>query len=402
MALIDFEGSAEILDARTGSRRIFLADTGKVTCSPAKDLFAFCCNNETIQFWDGTLRSLIRIFHQFTDVFFPKGGTLVVLMSRDKVLVLEHRTLNIHWQIELSGEWIPWYEPIFTSRSLGIVTEGDERGSFKLWLFRWDTGSVAPGFPHLINDKEFSIDGLAVHTSLDGQFMLYKTMDDINKHYLVVINVEADYETSILALGEDQECASLAFSPTGNRLVIGTYSGSIFLWDMKTMALVNQLSTGMSRIFQIHYCTDERITITNWGREGNENQLWDVERVQLLRRWKVDTLGLTEVEIDRQHFSIKDGWHASPVGDETASCGTLTRRDPNLLDVEGGWLWHGNDRLLLLPSDFAPGTSRVTGGSRSENRFPVKAASTDSLVLGLKTGELAAFKFDSSKMFFKK
>jgi len=135
--LLDLEGSAELLDSRTGSRQLFLAHIRTVTCSPAQNLFAFISTSGKVQFWNGTLTKHIKTFPQITDVFFPKGGTVVLLMSRNnKALILDHLTLKIQLQIDLPEEWLPEYGPILTSRAFGIVTRGDKEVYDRVWLFQ--------------------------------------------------------------------------------------------------------------------------------------------------------------------------------------------------------------------------------------------------------------------------
>ncbi|CAG7566003.1 unnamed protein product [Fusarium equiseti] len=253
MVLVVSEDCDELLNLQTGARQIFLTDTRAVAFSPAQDLVAFCFKNDTIQFWDGTLTRLIKTFSGFSDVFFPKCGTLVVLMSNNKALLLEYHTLNSQCLIELPRESVLRAGPILTSKAISIVTKSDEKESNKIWLFRCDTGEL----------------------------------------------------------------------------------------------------------------------------------LWGVENGQLLRKWKADDSidrSFEGLEANRQHFTIIGGWLPSPTGDNTTSCSTLTKKDTGLLDVEGGWVWQGNNKLLCLPSEFNPDGDFTSAGYVS---WPVKA-------------------FNNSEMLFKK
>ncbi|KAF4951958.1 hypothetical protein FGADI_7074 [Fusarium gaditjirri] len=357
--LVVSQTSAEILDLVTGTRRIFHTDIRKVACSTAQDLFAFCLKNNTIQFWDGTLANLIGTFSEFTDVFFAKSNTLVVLLSHNKALLLENHTLNFRLQIDLPGEWVPDSGPIFTSQAIGLVTKSVEKGSEEIWLFRSDNGEVVPGFPHftILSDSERRWTKQRVFMSPDGQLMIYKTTDENNCICFVVVKVEAGYKKAFLSVGGERICTSPEFSPTASHMMLGTHSGTIWMWDMKTMALVKQLTTGDHEITEIHCCTEERITVTILSNQELENQLWDVEKGQLLQKLKADKdyqlpSLFSNAKPEDQHFSFKEGWLPFPRGDNTAICSHLARRDPFLLDAQGGWIWQGNDRLLRLPPEF--------------------------------------------------
>ncbi|KAH7174198.1 quinon protein alcohol dehydrogenase-like superfamily [Fusarium flagelliforme] len=375
MVLVVSEDCAELLNLQTGARQIFLTDTRAVAFSPAQDLVAFCFKNDTIQFWDGTLTRLIKTFSEFSDVFFPKCGTLIVLMFNNKALLLEYHTLNSQCLIELPREWVPRAGPILTSKGISIVTKGDEKESNKIWLFRCDTGELVPGFPHVIALERgwTSVRDEDVFMSPNGQHMFYLTTGKNNQSSFVTLNLEADYEKAILALGQDKPFTSPAFSPTGNRMILGTDLGNIFIWDLNTMALVKKLAPCTSPISRVHYCTGERTTVTTWTDGGNESQLWDVEKGQLVQKWKADgsiDQSFEKLGADRQHFTLNGGWLLSPTGDNTASCSTLTDRDTCRLDIEGGWVWQGNDRLLCLPSEFNPDGDFTSFGYVS---WPVKA-----------------------------
>ncbi|RBR25720.1 uncharacterized protein FIESC28_01473 [Fusarium coffeatum] len=176
--LVVTEGYAEILDSRRRSRQTFLTGNRTVACSPAQDLFAFCSWNNAIQFWNRTL-TLVKWIPGSTDVFFPQGGTHVVLLSRNKALVLDYAKLDIKCQIELSGEWVPDDGVILTSQAMGLVTKGDEEGSRKIWLFLLETGTVVPGFPRSVGPKEKKP---SLFTSPDGQFMIYEGTDKNNSN----------------------------------------------------------------------------------------------------------------------------------------------------------------------------------------------------------------------------
>ena len=142
MVLVVLKDCVEILNSQTGTRKIFLTDIKSVVSSPTQDLFAFCSTDDTIQFWNGTLTRLIKTFPEFSTVFFPKCGTLVVLMSSNKALLLEYHALNTQCLIKLPNRWVSKAGPVFTSKAIGIVVEGDEEESNKIWLFRRDTGEV--------------------------------------------------------------------------------------------------------------------------------------------------------------------------------------------------------------------------------------------------------------------
>jgi len=230
--------------------------------------------------------------------------------------------------------------------------------------------------------------------------MIYRT--NLTKEYdrFAVVDVESDYKTGILALDKETASTSPAVSPLGNHVAMGTISGTILIWDLKTMGLVSQLTTGMMRISKVHYCTAERITVSI-SHYDIENQLWDIKKGQLLQKWKVNEVSANtfwQAETDRQHFTLTEGWLPSPIGDSSASCNILTERDPYLLDVEGGGLWHGNDRLLRLPKEFNPGWSDST----YQSYWPAKAVNMDSIVLGLESGEVVLFKFNNLERLLRK
>ncbi|KAF5617279.1 WD domain protein [Fusarium tjaetaba] len=345
-----------------------------------------------------------------SQIFFPQGHTVVVLMSQQSLAILEYHTLETRIHIDLDRDWEAWYGLISASQSIGVVTEADGEWSSQIWLFRLDTGEVVPGFPHSMivdHTKRHSIEN-AVTTSPDGQLMIYENTDKNGISHFVAVWVEAGHKTSILSVGEEKPFISPVFSPATEYVSVATMSGTIFIWETKTMTMVKRLLTGPFPIMGFHYCTRNRVTVQSRDINVLETQLWDVESGEMLERFIVDwdAFGIYwKAKEDRHHLSVKRGWHPLPSYDKSAVCSTLAKRQPCDLDAEAGWIWQGNNKILRLPQEFSSVDRKAWGQSFTSSTdvtFPVKAVREDAIVLGLQSGQVASFGFDSSKMHFDK
>jgi WD40 repeat protein len=406
--LIVSEYTSEILDLDTGSRKQFLDGTMKVVRSPSRDLFAICSRKNTIQFWDAALSKEVGTYSEASDIFFPQDSNVVVLMSHDKALVLEDQTLNHQSTIELPGQWVSELEPAFTSQEMSLVAKVCEKGPKHILVYRLSTGKRIPSCQYPINlNGPYVWDDELMHFSPDGELLIYQTRHEDGRPCYVAAYFKKNISKEILSLEKHEYPTPPVFSPVGGYVAIGTSSGNFFVWDTKNMSQVKVLGPGTFPVIKLHFCTSDRIAV-GYQVNGRLNiQLWDMERRQLLEEMQVsdesfNSLLLLDYSPDRIHFDIKQGWLPLISYKKTNPCRHIAKRDTYLLDVQGGWIWQGNDRILLLPADFHQRRTRRRSDFTTLQLvyYPVVAVCGSEIVIGLESGDVTVFEFDRSKMLF--
>ncbi|KAG5657303.1 hypothetical protein KAF25_005867 [Fusarium avenaceum] len=405
--LIVSEYTSEILDLDTGSRKKFHGYTKKAVRSPSRDLFAICSTNDTIHFFDANLSKVVRNYSEGSDIFFPEGSNVVVLMSSDKVLVLDGKTLRPQLTIELPGQWNSKVEPVFKGQHMGLVVRICDKESHSILVYQLATGKGMPSYqyPIFLDDLHSSEENV-MFISPDCETIIYGTRREDGKHCYLMACFTKDISKEILPLEKDKFSTSPVFSPMGDYVVIGTSSGNISVWDTKTMSQVKNLVTGTFPVVQLHFCTGERMGVKILVDGRLDIQLWDMERFELL---EVDE-GVTDIgrSINHStrdlHFDSKQGWLSLSSYDKNSHCRFITERDNALLYVQAGWIWQGNHRILLLPSEFRQSFMWLEFPFTTVQRihYPIVAACGGSIVLGLESGDVTAFEFVRSKMGFER
>ncbi|KAH6960223.1 hypothetical protein DER45DRAFT_557288 [Fusarium avenaceum] len=408
--LIVSEHTSEILDLDTGSRKPFQDDLKKVVRSPSRDLFAVCLRTDTIEFWDRTLSNRIRTYSQASDIFFPQDSTVVVLMSRDKGLVLDDQTLSPQSTIELPGQWVSYVKPVFTGQEMILVAKVCETELEYIFVYRLATGNRTSDYHYpIIRNGLRAGDKKLIHLSPDGEILIYQATFENWRSCYVAVYFKTNISKEVVLPENYEPSTSPVFSPTGDHVAIGTSSGNIFVWDTKSMSQVKNLVTGTSEVFQIHFCTSERIAAKIKVDNRFDIQLWDMERPQLLEEMRLSqgATGFRRRSDDSTgglHFDSERGWLQLQSYDKTNLCSFVTERDSDLLDVKGVWIWQGNDRILLLPAEYYEDYQWVDFPytTMPEKYYPIAAVCGGRIVLGLESGDVTAFEFDRSKMSFER
>jgi WD40 repeat protein len=406
--LIVSEYSSELLDLDTGSRKQFLDDMTKVVRSPSRDLFAICSRKNMIQFWDATLSKEVKTYSEASDIFFPQDSNVVVLMSHDKALVLDDQTLSHQSTIELPGQWVSAVTPVFTGEEMCLVAKVCGKEPEYILVYRLATGKGISScqYPIIINHP-YAWDEKVMQFSPDGEILICQTRHEDGRPCFVVVYFKTNISQEIMSLEDDKFSTSPIFSPMGDYVAIGTSSGNIFVWDTKSISQVRNLVTGAFPVIQLHFCTSDRIAVGIQVNGRLKVQLWDMERRQLLEEMQIgdgstQSLYFFNHWADRLHFDMKQGWLPLPSYDKTNLCRFIAKRETYLLDVQAGWIWQGNDRILLLPADFYQGSVRWKSPCTTLQviYYPIAAVYGSRIVLGLASGDVTVFEFDRSKMLF--
>ncbi|KAH7256085.1 WD40-repeat-containing domain protein [Fusarium tricinctum] len=408
--LIVSENTSEILDLDTKLRKQFLDGKIKVVRSPSQDMFATWSTNDTIRFWDSTLSKEFRDYSQASDMFFPQDNNVVVLMSHDRGLILDGQSLSPESTIELPGQWVPDVEPVFTGQEMILVAKVGETEPEYIFVYRLADGKRMPDcqYPIVRNGHTYWEDKV-MFISPDGELIIYKTRREGDGDCYVMVYFKTNISKEILLLEKNESSAPPAFSPMGNYVAIGTSSGNIFMWDTKSMSKVKSLVTGTFPVIQLHFCTSNRMAVGILSNEGPDYQLWEMDRPRLLKERQTSE---EEIDLKRSlhhsatafHFDIKQGLLPLPSYDQTNLCRFVTARDTDLLDVQVGWVWQGNDRILLLPANFHQIALRSESTSTTIRwiYYPITAVCGGRIVVGLQSGDIAAFEFEKSKMLFER
>ena len=104
--------------------------------------------------------------------------------------------------------------------------------------------------------------------------------------------------------GSGQHCASppsvlsLAFSPDGNSLVVGSQRPDVEIWDVSTRKLVGHLEGHVDWVTHVAYSPDGRYIATT-RPHSTQVYLWNAQTRQLIRTWRKDDEG----EVQKLLFS---------------------------------------------------------------------------------------------------
>jgi len=157
-----------------------------------------------------------------------------------------------------------------------------------------------------------------------------------------------NYEKKEILLGYPGEVLSIAFSPDGKILAIGTSDKKVVIWDVSTWQILSILEKNTARVMAVAFSPDSKILAS--GDRDNKIYLWDTTT------WKViDTIKANE-GVETLAFNQDASLLAIACDDKTALLWNIKNKS-----VYKKLTGHKGDANTIT---FSPDGTRVATGSR--------------------------------------
>jgi WD40 repeat protein len=140
--------------------------------------------------------------------------------------------------------------------------------------------------------------------------------------------------------GHGESARSVAFAPDGRTLAVGSYDETIRLWDWRAGKVLQQLEGQLDKVYRLAYLPNGKI-LASGGSHGTAC-LWDMAKSDLLKRWDHDS---SPIAFDPQGL-----WLATAGNDASVSIRSLEDYDKVLARYEGVFAYQ---LLLIHPTSKA-------------------------------------------------
>lgn len=256
-------------------------------------------------------------------VALPDRIDLFDVITRDNLRSLYPATkdvVSIAFNQDYSGTWLA------AGSRWGSEKEG-YGSALELWRGPdWQPRGILSGSPRGLSDVDFSPDGkvlAAVYSSPIERENMIEFLDTSRWTLSTtlqtgsVLDIAFSPDAAFLATSPDRYSVkvwdvnrqilaykflstfteavnTLVYSPDGNTLVTGSYSGRIDFWDLKTGVLMRTFQTDAA-IESLAFSPDGRLLASGSGFEDNFVRLWSVETGELLRELEGHTQGVNQL-----------------------------------------------------------------------------------------------------------
>jgi WD40 repeat protein len=225
-------------------------------------------------------------------LFDPTGTFLLALTNQDVIHVFELETGAL--KFKLFGSVKSFDDFLFSKDGKYLAAYAEDKEGFNALAWEWDTreqqrsitakwDDLEP-FADAIHKVDFSEDGsqlevmINTHSTLryriaNGAISRGKKWTDPSEILLYQLQLaDGTYNTDIDAL---------AYSPDGQTLAVGSYTGPLRLWDLKTQKIRTMLDTTAKRI-QYNHKGDRLIVLNETDERYDEISIWDtVQNVKM-------------------------------------------------------------------------------------------------------------------------